>query len=544
MKLKYVIISAALLSTLLAGCAKELEKSPTDKFDGANFWTSESNTLLALTGVYRGNLKFNGTEVVPSDWWSYAGLLFMEFSTDNAYDRRGENSSYNKLSNGTLTANIDILKSYWSVSYAKIARANYFLENVEKVQINEATKKRFIAEVRFLRAVQYFYMAQFWGSVPLVKRTLTPDEANNVLKAPKAEIVQFVADEFNAAVPDLPRHRDVPPAERGRVSKQTVLAFLGRLHLAEGKYREAADAYKTIIDFGDNIIDPDYAGLFQTSNENSNEIIFSVQYIDNLAAVAMNQHFFPAVAGGWHIFCPLGSIVENYEFSDGTPFSYNDPRYDPQDVGKGRDPRLRYSVIYNGDTFKNLRYITHPDSSNSPDQLGAGKQTTQTGYGLKKICDESASTNLLNYGGNTPVIRYAEVLLSYLEAKLESGQAIDQALLDATINQVRGRASVNLPKVTETAPAALRTVLRRERRSELAFEGIRYWDLIRWKEATTTLNGDFYGAPFPNAVKTRKKGNITDPYKRWYVTSKAFRPADYTWPIPQSEINVNPNLAK
>lgn len=544
-QLKHIILGITLLSGLIAGCTKELDKSPTDKFDAANFWTSESNTLLALTGVYRGNIKFNGTEVVASDWWSYAGLLFLEFSTDNAYDRRGDNSSYNKLSNGTLTSNIDIIKSYWSSSYAKIARANYFLENVDKVSIDETKKKRFIAEVRFLRAVQYFYMSQFWGSVPLITKTLTPQEANTVLKAPKADVVKFVTDEFNAAIPDLPRHKDIPTAEIGRVSKQAVLAFLGRLQLAENKYTEAAVTYKTIVDFGDNIIDADYIGLFQTSNENSNEIILSVQYIDNLAAVAMNQHFFPAVAGGWHIFCPLGSVVENYEFNDGTPFSYTDPRYDANDIGKARDPRLRYSVIYNANTFKNLKYITHPDSSSSPDQLGAGKQTTQTGYGLKKFCDESASTNLLNYAGNTPVIRYAEVLLSYLEAKLESGAAIDQALLDATINRVRGRASVNLPKVTTTDPAALRTILRRERRSELAFEGIRYWDLIRWKEATTALNGDFYGAPYPTAVKTRKKGNINDPYKRWYVTSKAFRPAaDYIWPIPQSEVNVNPNLAK
>jgi hypothetical protein len=530
------------LFVVLAGCEKELDKSPLDRFDSEKFWTSEANTQLALIGVYRGNITINTTETQPSDWWSYAGLLFTEFATDNAYDRRGDNSSFNKLSNGTLTPNIDILKSYWDRSYAKIARANYFLENVEKVTMNQDTKNRMIAEVRFLRACQYFYMSQFWGSVPLVTQVLTPEQANGATKAPKEEIVNFVITELAAAAENLPRHKDIPGSERGRASKQAALAFLGRMYLAEGKYNEAADTYKTVIDLGDNIIDPDYQGLFQTSNENSNELIFSTQFLENLSANGMNQHFFPAVVGGWHIFCPLGSIVESYEFTNGTPFSYTDPRFDATDVGKNRDPRLKYNVIYNLNTFKGLNYVTHPDSASSPDQLGAGKQTTQTGYGLKKFADEGFSGNLTNYGGNLPIIRYAEVLLSYLEARLEAGQPIDQALLDATINKVRGRASVNIAPVTETEPIALRAILRRERRNEFAFEGIRYWDLIRWKAAESTLNGDFYGAPFPGAKKTRKKGNITDPASRWYVTSKAFRSSDYVWPIPQSEVNVNPGL--
>jgi len=528
---------------LLSGCSKELDKSPLDKFDSQTFWTSESNVMLALTGVYRGNMVVNNTETIPSDWWSYCGLLFTEFATDNAYDRRGDNSAFHKLSNGTLTADVNILPGYWSSSYAKIARTNYFLENIDKANLDDGRKKRIIAEVRFLRACQYFYMSQFWGSVPLVSSTLTAEEANQVTKASKAEIVKFVFDELTAAATDLPRFKDLQTSEKGRANKQVALAFLGRLLLAEKRYAEAATVYKTIIDFGDNSIDPDYVNLFQESGENSSENIFSTQFIPNLEANSMNQHFFPAVAAGWHIFCPLGSIAEEYEFSDGTPFSFTDPRYDAKDFGKNRDPRLKYSILYDGRTFQNLPYISHPDSALSADQLGAGKQTTQTGYGLKKFCDESFKGDLKNYGGNLPIIRYAEVLLSYLEARLEAGQQIDQSLLDATINRVRGRSSVNMPRVTTTDATALRTILRRERRVELAFEGIRYWDLIRWRIAEKVLNADFYGESFPGAKKTKKKGTINDPYSRWYVTSRAFRAGtDYTWPIPQSEINVNPNL--
>jgi len=264
--------------------------------------------------------------------------------------------------------------------------------------------------------------------------------------------------------------------------------------------------------------------------------------VANQASNAMNLHIWPALTGGFHIFCPLGSIVEAYDFTDGTAFSYTSPLYDPSDPTKNRDPRLKYNVLFNGQSFKG-RYVTHPDSARSPDQLGAGKQTTQTGYGIRKFLDESFADNLTNYGGNMPVIRYAEVLLSYLEAKLEAGHPIDQGLLNATINQVRGRPSVNMPPVTQTNLALLREILRKERRLETAFEGIRYWDLLRWKIADKVLKGDFYGAPFPGSKKAiRQKGNGTDPFSRWYVTTRNFRLQDYQWPIPQSEININPNL--
>lgn len=527
----------------ILSCKKQLEVSPLDEFDSDNFWTNENNATLALTGVYRGNISMGAANANPTDWWSYAGLLFTEFATDNAYDRRGDNSVFNKLTNGTLTADNAVLLQYWTQSYARVARANDFLENIGKVTMDETKKKRMTAEARFIRACQYFYMSQYWGSVPLVTKVLTKEEANALTKASKADIVTFVSTELTDCVADLPRFKDLSGADRGRASKQAALAFLGRLQLAEGKFEAAALTYKSIIDYNDNTIDPDYASLFVVANENSAENIFSAQFVENLAANGMYQHIWPAVAAGWHLYCPLGSIVEAYDFINGTAFSYTSPLYNASNPTQNRDPRLKLNILFNGDVFK-ARYVTHPDSTTAPDQLGAGKQTTQTGYGLKKFLDPAFGGNLVNYGGNLPIVRYAEVLLSYLEAKLEAGHAIDQALLDATINKVRARASVNMPPITETNPALLRTILRKERRVETAFEGLRYWDLLRWKLAETVLKADFYGAPFPNTIKPiRKKGTITDPYSRWFVTTKNFRAAqDYIWPVPQAEININPRL--
>lgn len=534
-----------LMALLTTSCEMELEKAPLDQFASETFWISESNALLALNGVYRGNIMMNNPEFNPTDWWSYNGLMFLEFASDNAYDRRGNNAATHKLTDGTNTATNGFITHYWNRSYQKIARSNDFLENIGKVPMEENKTARFSAEVQVIRACQYFYLSQYWGDVPLILTPITPEEANRVTRTPKTQVMQFVIDELSRAAAALLSQGALPSAETGRITRQTALAFLGRALLAEERYTEAAAAYKTIIDLGENTIDPDYASIFEVGNENSNEILFSTQYVENVASNAMFQHFFPAVRGGWHIFCPLGDLVDAYQFADGTSFSYLDPRYNPDKLAENRDPRLGYSILFNGDLFGTANYITHPDSTASPDQLGAGKQTTQTGFGIKKMMDEGFSGQLANSGANLPIIRYAEVLLSYLEAKMEAGEVIDQALLDETINKVRGRPSVNMPPVAETNPEQLRAVLRNERRVELAFEGIRYWDLLRWRTAETVLKGDFYGAPYPEAIRTRKKGDQTDPYSRWYVTTRNFRPeVDYLWPVPQSELNINPSLGQ
>jgi len=551
---KYKIASVLLcvFCMALSSCEKALEKKPLSQFSNDNFWKSENDAFLALTAIYRGNIQQlqasnADAEFSNTDWWSYHGLVFFDLASDLMYDRRGENTDINRISNGNLVSTNAYVGNYWSNSYLRIGRCNFFLENIDNVSGDAKNINRMRAEARFIRAVMYFYLSQYWQDVPLVTASLTAEQANTIKKSPKKEIVDFAAAELNACALELPKQNALSATERGRASSQAALAFLGRLLLAEKRYAEAAAAYKKIIDMGENIIDPVYKSLFNGANEASKEIIFAAQYQENLLTNGLLLHSSPAVLGGYHFCNPLANLADEYEFTDGTAFSYADPKYDPNNIGANRDPRLFYSIFYSQERVTEspnagTKYVCHPDSSRSPDQLTLTKQATRSGYGFRKFLPPSLPAFLPNSGIDLIVIRYAEVLLSYLEAKLENGDAIDQTLLDQTINAVRGRADVRMPKILAGA-SDLRAKVRHERKVEFAFEGFRLWDLLRWGIAAEVLNGDFYGASFPKAKNLRKKGTAAEPFSRWYVTTKAFRKGiDDKWPIPQREQNINPNL--
>ncbi len=282
-----------------------------------------------MTGIYKSGCLFNSPEYSPSDWWTYGGLIFMEFPTDNAYDRRGTNSNFHKMTDGNLLANNGYIGNYWLASYTKIARCNRFIEGIDQLTSAPQLAARLKAEARFLRATQYFYLSQFFGDVPLVTKVLTKDEANAVTKTPKAQIVEFIITELTESAAGLPRFKDLTAGETGRASKQAALAFLGRTLLADKKYSEAAKAYEEIIGYGDNIIDPDYQSIFLPGNENSAENILSMQYLADLAGNAMPQHAYPVKNGGWCLINVAGGLFEAYEFIDGTPFSFESQLYDP-----------------------------------------------------------------------------------------------------------------------------------------------------------------------------------------------------------------------
>lgn len=542
-KLKLFTYIAFAASVSFSSC--DLERYPLTSLSEETFWNDENNAQLALTALYRGGIT-NGLEYSVSDFWSYHGLLFMEHLTDNAFDRRGENNPFFQISSGKLLNNNSFVANYWSSAYNRIGKCNRFLEGIQTASDFEG-KARMTAEARFLRATQYHYLASYFKDVPLVTTPLTGEEANNVKKETQANILAWCVQEFREAADALPRFSEIPSSETGRACKQAALAFLGRTCMLQHDWVSAAAAYKEIIDYGDNDIHASYSELFWPGTGVGNkENIYYISYLENYFGCGMPQQGLSAKDGGWSLSNPSAGLFEAYEFTDGTPFSYDDPRYDPENLGANRDPRLDYTIYYNGATFMGTEYRMSPDYDAAlKERIDYSSEASKTGFMWRKYYDENPINDLTSYSAVTPIIRYAEVLLSYLECLIESGQPITQSILDATINKVRGRADVNMPPITETNPDALREKLRNERRVELAYEGIRYWDLLRWNIAHEVLVGEIWGAPYPDSPLYATSTREIDPtgHCRWYVGRRDFRnPQDYTWPIPLSEQNINPNL--
>lgn len=542
-KLNLLLYIALASSVAFTSC--DLERYPLSSLSEETFWNDEKNAELALTALYRGNIT-NGLEYGVSDFWSYHGLLFMEHLTDNAYDRRGENHPFFQLSSGRLLNDNEFLEYYWTSAYSRIGKCNRFLEGIQTSADSEK-KKRMIAEARFLRATQYHYLASYFKDVPLVTTPLNGEEANNVKKETQANILAWCVQEFREAANDLPRFSEITSSETGRVCKQAALAFLGRTCMLQQDWDAAADVYKEIIDYGDNDIHASYPELFWPGTGVGNkENIYYISYLENYFGCGMPQQGLSAKDGGWSLSNPSAGLFESYEFTDGTPFSYDDPRYNPHNLGENRDPRLDYTIYYNGSTFMETEYRISPDYDAAlKERIDYSSEASKTGFMWRKYYDENPINDLTSYSAVTPIIRYAEVLLSYLECLIESGQPITQQILDETINKVRGRADVNMPPITDTNPDSLREKLRNERRIELAYEGIRYWDLLRWNIAHKVLVGAIWGAPYPDSPLYATSTKEVDPtgHCRWYVGRRDFRnPQDYKWPIPLSEQNINPNL--
>lgn len=542
-KLKYIAYTALCTSFFLSSC--DLERYPLTDLSENNFWNDDKNGTLALTSLYRGNIT-DGLEYNVSDFWSYHGLLFMEHLTDNAFDRRGENNPFFKISSGQLLSDNNFISGYWSSAYKRIGLCNRFLAGIEEAA-ESGLKTRMIAEARFLRATQYHYLASYFKNVPLVTTVLTGEESNNVTKETQANILKWCVTEFREAANDLPRFSQIGTSETGRACKQASLAFLGRTYMLMKEWSKGADIYKEIIELGDNDIHNSYPELFFPGTGVGNkENIFYISYMENYFGCGIPQQGLPAKDGGWSLSNPTAGLFESYSFSDGTPFSYDDPRFNPDNLGENRDPRLDYTIFYNGAMFMGSEYRISPDyEAAKKERLDYSSEASKTGYMWRKYYNENPINNLQSYSAVTPIIRYSEVLLSYLECLIESNQSINQGLLDMTINKIRRRSDVQMPAIIETNVGKLREIVRNERRIELAYEGIRFWDIMRWNIAHEVLVGEIWGAPYPASTTYATSTKFVDStgHYRWYVGRRDFRnQQDYTWPVPLSEQNINPNL--
>lgn len=426
--------------------------------------------------------------------------------TDDAYQTF--NYGFREIIDGTFTptsgGNNSVIKQLYTVCYKGIQTCNFFLANVDQLETVDAARiNQWKGEAATLRAFFYLYLASSYGDVPL-RIEPTTLENQDFPKSPEAEVYAQIEKDLIFGVENLPES----PYTDGHVVKGTANALLARAYLYQGKYAEAAAAAQEVIDGGSFELTPNYEDLFvDGGQENNPEIIFSTRYSN--APGEFQDRGTEIMIGFWGTLKPTEDFVEAFEATDGLPIDES-PLYDENQPLANRDPRLT-KIVQEGEW--------NPDI----------EQKTKSGFGLLKwTTPETRASLVQNFTEGTDYIhvRYADVLLMYAEGKIESG-GIDASVLDA-INKVRARAyGVNVgdtaayPAITTMDPNELREIVRNERRYELGFEGLRYFDLKRWGVAEEILNG-FYDAHVD--------------------ANRVFLPKHYKWPLPQSAIDKNNSL--
>ncbi len=536
MKLFKNLLILILILSVSAGC-KKLDLAPTDRFSDLTFWTIDDNVYSALNNNY--SLMYNSSL-----------FFYNEALSDNAYSPSGD---YNLIASGNATAGTAKFQNDWAYYYSTIKSCNIFLANIDKnTTLSEDVKTRLKAETRFIRAFEQFNLTKWYGDVPLVDHDITPDEAKQIARSPKETVVQFVLSELEAIAAILPSKDQLPPNENGRITSGAALALEARVLLYQGD--RMADVVKVCeklmndqSTYGQYSLATNYSDLFSNPavNKNNPESMLSIQYVPAIRTWNELWDFVPRSVGGRvSSMAPTQELVDSYIMLNGK--GINDPGsgYDQNNPYDNRDPRLTATVVYNGykwvkpDGSVKTIYIkpgSDPDPS-APDEYNPASQSSSpTGYYWRKYFDPSALANFVS-GNNIHLIRYAEILLDYAEAKNSLGQ-MDQTVWDKTIRLIRQRAGFTDPAALDyPGNDDMTNIIRRERRAEFAMESLRTDDIRRWKIAENVMNGYAHGARFGDP-------SVDNGYIR--VQKRQFNPAkDYLWPIPASEISLDSKLTQ
>lgn len=525
----YSLIIIILLS--LASCDSFLTTPPLDQISEDKWWSDESQAEMMVKGAYQYIYGVN--EIVLRDCMS-----------DNATHR---DNKYKEIGNGTYTTQSSAVLDEWK--YSAIARLNYILEGLDKAKgnITEAEYQRFTAEVRFIRAFIYYDMVFFFGDVPLITKTLSVAESRETSRQPRQEVLDFVLDELENYV--LPNINAMEVNETGRVNEQVVNAYLSRIYLYEKNYEKVLEYTDKVIKSNEYELYSDYDKLFRPESDGANsEVIFERQYSSPLVVHTLNRNlsYVSSVYSGWSHVLALQDFVDEFECINGHLVSeceslgceYYQKRIDNEtETHRGefdyRDPRLDATIIWPYKQWMSngaSRGYYGVDDPNSGDYVQ--KETHMTGYLCQKWIDMDGEYADRTLGGkNLTILRYADVLLMRAEALIELNENLSEAV--SLINQVRSR--VNMPNIELASQSELREKVRHERRVELGFEGLRYFDIIRWRICDSVKSGNVYGA--------RLKAMGDDmPHK--FVEERFWDDKMYLFPVPQDAIDNNENLTQ
>lgn len=587
-KLNSIICGALLL--VAAGCSKHLDRKPLDAASATTFLSNLDEMEQGLNGVY------------ASAFWALANntpLMFaVEASTDFAIKRGGNAEDLVAMGEaGPFAINNALVNTCWSQAYKLIQRANQQLAGMEngKANVPAATYGRIRAEALVLRAWGYFHLMYMFGDVPYYR---TVPAVNEILSATRTKVATIVADlykDLDEAVTAFDAANAAPILANGKVNKGVALGLKAKLALLIKDYSTAATATKAVIDGGQYSLNPSYPNLFSFAGQATNsgrEILFNQTYPNDildpqnwLMVISIPRQVTQSQSSHF----PTQSLVDQYEGRDGSRID-GSAVYNPADPRVNRDRRLGWTIYMPGDTmihnvgktpsgnyiqpkqrtifniYSNIRrqfnWTTNQfdNITGNNDWIGAQAAGIQwqvsatgsiggVGYVWRKYQDST------QYCWETKtgyiLMRYADILLMYAEAKIELNE-IDGNML-AAINAVRARAGQ--PNAVSGSQAAMRTLVRRERAVEFGGEGHRLFDLRRWDIYGTANSGPVVGAALNPAVAPANPvfdannipnytASVNDRIRFRNQTRNNSNARYKLWPIPQFEIDVNPNLTQ
>lgn len=558
-----------LLLCCLMACKKNLDLIPESQLADANFWQTTSDLSQACNYLYTylGSL---GTD----DPSGYPTPLQDNYS-DKTFGVRSVG-----FGDGSSVA--PATSREWTNYYKLIRASNNILEKSVTVSGDAATIRRYLGEARFFRGMAYFELVKRFGDVPYINKTLsTSDSLLYSARTPRQMVIDSIYADLDYAAANCPQPDAIAAAEYGRITRPAALGFKSRVALFEGtwdKFRGIATAntnlqaaidasnlvmtegkhslytsqgsesyyYEFQYDGGANgnpvqsIPGPQVNYTYATNKENMLVRLYGQNQSNNIASHSFGRSYLDQAN-----IAPTRVMMDSYLYKDGLPqgksgFDSSNNQTSSLTEFENRDPRMAMSIY-------NKTLIT-------PSVGGLISYVPGITYRYRKywiVSDWAANVSFINFN----ILRYAEILLNNAEAKFELAGSISDADLNATINKIRNRASggdvSKLPLLTNAFVTGngldMRTEIRRERSIELSFEGLAYWDLLRWKTAETALPQAILGRKY---FASENPAGTTPNLLNGYVVLEAasfrkFNPAkDYLWALPTQELALSSKLVQ
>lgn len=527
--MKYLVYTFIIL--FFASC--DVDRPLKDAISDQSYWKTEDDLKAAANYLY----TFLPGLPLTADNWSDDGFGL----------------TADEISSGTRIApsvNTEYVNFYRTIRAANniIAKSSIAQES----GLDQSTINKYVGEALFFRAWCYTELVMRYGDVPLVLSVLTDDSDElTAPRTPREQVVQAIYQDLDKAAGYLPTPSKQGAADYGRVTSTAATSLKARMALFEGtrsKFHNygnpeshlqvAKNAAEKVMSSGEHAIFPEYFDLFQYAGEGrqNKENILVTQHGLSVGNDIRSYNAGSIINGVNNI---TKVLVDAYLMEDGLPIEKS-PLYEfPEDHSAyfaNRDPRMSKTIFKSGDPFFQEQLFTIPALTYHV-----------TGFVSRKFVDpKDLGTNNRTFI-DRPLIRYAEVLLAFAEATYELNGSISDEDLDRSINLLRER--VGMPALTnqfvENNGLDMRDEIRRERRIELAVEGLRYWDIIRWKIAEDVLPGDVLGSYFFEGGFGTGEPNLTDDNHILVQRSstRAFNAGrDYLWPFPVEELALNENL--